>query len=241
MERMEKSLDSILYSPTIQGSHSSLHATPQRIQETIHSINTTASSASSMPTTNTAEWSSMRKLEEEKPIPLSRSHMTVSGNSPYQGTAYQTRHEQYLLHEESRDPLPFALDGYKRPEQKEIISLIHEFFDRVCPLYPIICDDVTFAMASSIVARGFRDDPPSCLILILVALVKAYSSEYPDKGLADFQYASQLLSRLGMKFTLEVSQAHILCGLYVLKRGRVLDFWSYIHTGMTILHTMISR
>ncbi len=97
-------------------------------------------------------------------------------------------------------------------------------------------------MASTIVAGGFQDDLPSCLVLLMIALSKAYNiSESLESGLADFQRATEILGRLTVEFTLEYAQAQLLAGLFLAKKGRLLSFWSYLHMSCTILYTMIKR
>lgn len=97
-------------------------------------------------------------------------------------------------------------------------------------------------MASTIVAGGLQDDLPSCLVLLMIALSKAYDiSESLESGLADFQRGTEVLSRLAVEFTLEYAQAQLLAGLFLFKKGRLLSFWSYLHMSCTILYTMIKR
>lgn len=144
--------------------------------------------------------------------------------------------------EETRPLLPEVIDDADRTESKEILLLLDYFFEHTCPLFPIICDQVTYIMASVVVVRGFQDELQSCLILLMIALSKAYR-DHPslESGLADFQRAVQVLSRLSVQFTLEYSQAQVLAALFLFKKGRLFNFWSYLNAGCTVLSTMIQR
>lgn len=143
--------------------------------------------------------------------------------------------------EQARSAMPKMLDG-EQTKLTDIMPLLTFFFEEICPLFPIICDQVTFSMASAVVTTGFRDDLQSCLILIMLGLSKAY--KYPsllNSGLADFQHALQIFGRLSVQFTLEYAQAQVLAALFLLKKGRLISFWSYLHAGCTTLYTMIRR
>jgi len=144
--------------------------------------------------------------------------------------------------EETRPLLPEVIEDADRTESKEIMLLLDYFFEHACPLFPIICDQVTYIMASVVVVRGFQDDLQSCLILLMIALSKAYRDHLSlESGLADFQRAVRVLSRLSVQFTLEYAQAQVLAALFLFKKGRLFNFWSYLHAGCTALSTMIQR
>lgn len=147
-----------------------------------------------------------------------------------------------FLCEETRPSLPEITDDADRTESTEVLLLLDYFFEHVCPLFPIICDQVTYMMASVVVERGFQDDLPSCLILLMVALSKAYRDHLSvESGLADFQRAVRVLGRLSVQFTLEYAQVQVLAALFLFKKGRLFNFWSYLHAGCTALSTMIQR
>lgn len=144
--------------------------------------------------------------------------------------------------EETRPPLLEVTDDAGRTEPKEIMLLLDYFFEHTCPLFPIICDQVTYMMASVVIVRGFRDDLQSCLILLMIALSKAYRDHLSlESGLADFQRAIRVLSRLSVRFTLEYAQGQVLAALFLFKKGRLFNFWFYLHAGCTALSTMIQR
>ncbi|RDL35180.1 uncharacterized protein BP5553_07111 [Venustampulla echinocandica] len=144
--------------------------------------------------------------------------------------------------EECRPILPEAIDDADRTESKDILVLLVYFFEHTCTLFPIICDQATYMMASVVGVRGFRDELQSCLILLMIALSKAYRDHQSlESGLADFQRAVQVLSRLSVQFTLPYAQAQVLAALFLFKKGRLLNFWSYLNAGCTALSVMIQR
>lgn len=144
--------------------------------------------------------------------------------------------------EESQTSLPDLLMVAKPTEPGEIMPCLDYFFQNPVTLFPIICDIATYAMASTIISTGFQDDLPSCLILLTLSLSKAYkASTSQESGLSDFQRAIYLLTRLSARYTLEYAQAQVLAALFLFKKGRILGFCSYLHSGCTTLYTMIMR
>jgi hypothetical protein len=147
-----------------------------------------------------------------------------------------------LACEENRPPLPDCLVGSEPTDLIQLLPRLKEFFELTFALYPVICNQASFAMASDVQTRGIQADVPSCLVLLMVALSQAYRRHAPlESGLADFQNAMQLLSRINVEFTLAYSQTQVLSALFLLKKGRLLGFWFYLHAGCTILHSMIRR
>lgn len=145
-----------------------------------------------------------------------------------------------LAREESRAPLPAASPEVAAIDPKDIMQPVAHFYHRVHSMWPIVCEMESYQMAVGVKERGFQDNLPSCLILLVVALSKAYQLHEPlDGGLPEFQQGLQLLHRIGVKFTLEFAQAHILAAGFFLKMGRLLDFWSWLHMGCTILYKVI--
>jgi hypothetical protein len=145
-----------------------------------------------------------------------------------------------IAREERRPPFPDMLAQYKLPQLNNIMPLVMLFFERVCPLYPIICDQVMFDMASSAAKRGLPDDIETCLTLFVIALGQSYDASI-ERGLPHFQKAVQLLSKLTVEFTLEFAQAQVLAAIFMLKKGRILAFWSYLYAGCATLYMMIQR
>lgn len=145
-----------------------------------------------------------------------------------------------LEREEARAPLPAASPEVAAIDPSEIMQPVAHFYHRVHSLWPVVCEKESYQMAVGVKERGFQDNLPSCLILLVVALSKAYQSHEPfEGGLSEFQKGLQLLNRIGVKFTLEFAQAHVLAAGFFLKMGRLLDFWSWLHMGCTILYKVI--
>jgi hypothetical protein len=232
VEQLEQRIQRLSQDPQLPPETSISNSPPPR------TVTVTQALEVSCPTPASAQDAASVSPSHENP----KSAPTLSaGENQYSGFIYYSRSEHHLLREENREPIPYALDGYSLPNRSVIMPLLSSFFDAVYPLYPIVCDDAMYEMASSVLGRGFRDDSSSCLILLLISLAKAYNPQCPDAGLADFQYASLLLSRLGTRFSLHFCQAHVLAALFTLKRGRILDFWSSLYHGLTMFYTMLYR
>ncbi len=165
------------------------------------------------------------------------------GSSPgYMVSEQKTRFTDLtpLECEETRAPLPETSLEDSIVDPEEIMQHVAYFYLKVHSLWPIVCEKVTYQMALSVKDQGFQENLPSCLILFMVALSKSYQVQEPlESGLPEFQTAIRLLSRLGVKFSLEFAQAHILAAGFWLKMGRLLDFWSGLHMGCTILYKVI--
>jgi hypothetical protein len=74
----------------------------------------------------------------------------------------------------------------------------------------------------------------------MISLSKAYESPFSvETGIAEFQKAIGIISHLGLQFTLEHAQAQVFAALFLLKKGRLLNFWSYLHAGCAVLYTLI--
>lgn len=50
------------------------------------------------------------------------------------------------------------------------------------------------------------------------------NEESAESGMSDFQRATHILSRVGIQFKTKNVQAHVLSALFLLKKGRLLDF-----------------
>lgn len=167
------------------------------------------------------------------------SHISIPINKGYEQRT-QGPDLTPLTREESRAPLPETSPEDAAIDPEEIMQPVAYVYHKVHSLWPIVCEKVSYQLALGVKHQGFQDDLPSCLILLMVALSKAYQIHEPsESGLPEFQRATQLLNRLGVKFTLEFAQAHILAAAFWLKMGRLLDFWSGLHMGCTILYKVI--
>lgn len=144
--------------------------------------------------------------------------------------------------EEARASLPNLSSSHPKIHGDEIIAPVLDFFTDVCPLYPIICNDTIYEMASGASIQGLQQNIQSCVVLFTIALEKAYSPlAGTNQGLAEFQKAIQLSAQLGVQFTLEYVQVQVLSALFMLRKTRVLDFWQYLHTGCNALYTLINQ
>lgn len=123
-----------------------------------------------------------------------------------------------------------------------ILPLVEVFLDLVCPLFPIICDQVLHQTASMVAARGLMNDLSSCIVLLVMTLARVYSSSATDgEGVAIFGKAVHLLGILPVQLTLEYAQSQILCALFFMKGHRLLDSWHWLHVGCSTLYSMIKR
>lgn len=121
-----------------------------------------------------------------------------------------------------------------------ILPLVEHYLRLVCPLFPIICDQVLWETASTVAATGFKKDLSSCMTSFAMLLAKAYSpSSIESCDLSLFTEARQLLSSLPVKLTLEYAQTQILCSIFLLKRHQLLDSWQWLHAGCTTLYAMV--
>lgn len=121
-----------------------------------------------------------------------------------------------------------------------ILPSVEQYLRLVCPLFPIICDQVLWETASTVAATGFKKDLSSCMTSFAMLLAKAYSpSSIEICDLSLFTEARQLLSSLPVKLTLEYAQTQILCSLFLLKRHQLLDSWQWLHAGCTTLYAMV--
>ena len=144
--------------------------------------------------------------------------------------------------EELRPALPDKLCHAEINKTDNFLPYLANFFEVICPLYPVICDLSVDKMVQLVQHQGFGDDIHSCLILLIVALSKAYLNEGAnDDGLLDFQQASHVLVRLPVQISLEYVQAQILSALFFSKKGRLLSYWTYLYAGCTALYTLIKR
>lgn len=149
-----------------------------------------------------------------------------------------------LACEEQRPPFPDALFGQKPSEACDIMPAVQHFLDQVGILYPLICDSTLARVSGFVKEQGFQEDLNSCLMLLLIAITKAYKTDASvefENGLSDFQRAIQLRSRLSAQLSLEYVQTLVLSALFLLKKCRLLDFSLALHAACTTLHTVIKR
>jgi len=116
------------------------------------------------------------------------------------------------------------------------------YLEHTFPMYPVMCDPSAHKVSGSVAAQGFGNNIESCFTLLIEALSKAYRNENClESGVSDFQRAADILGRVNTQFRMQHVQAHVLSALFLLKKGRLLDFWSSLHVGCTMLYTMLKR
>jgi hypothetical protein len=144
--------------------------------------------------------------------------------------------------EEDRPPLTDPKSHSQPTRSSEIPRFLEYYLEHACPMYPVMCDPSAHAVSGSVVVQGIGEDIESYFTLLIVALSKAYENdEALESGASDFRRATQLFSKLSVQFSLKHVQVHVLSAIFLLKKGRLLGFWSSLHAGCTILYTMIRR
>ena len=147
-----------------------------------------------------------------------------------------------LSYEEQRRPLPDFSSAYQDWHGDDIIAPVLGFSAGVCPLYPIICTDTIYEMATTASLRGIQQNMESCVVLLTIALHEAYSPLAGSmSGLSEFQKANQIINQLGVRIEMEYVQAQVLSALFMLRKTRILDFWQYLQSACHALYTLIIR
>ncbi|KAJ5411472.1 uncharacterized protein N7487_005831 [Penicillium crustosum] len=146
-----------------------------------------------------------------------------------------------LADQNGSDPFLDILRFCQFPSSEQLLRYVEGFFDKVCPLYPIICDQVALAAASNIAEHGFSSHVMTCLVTLLVAIFKAHNSLGQDQGLREFQMANYMFSGLKKEFSLEFAQVEILSAIFLYRKGHVLEAWQHVHSGCTTLYVAIQR
>jgi hypothetical protein len=144
--------------------------------------------------------------------------------------------------EEDRPLLSDIVGNTEETNPSDIPSFLEYYLEHACPMYPVMCDPSAHSVSGSLVVQGFGENIDTVFTFLIVALSKAYKYEgCMGSGVSDFRRASQLLNRLSTQFSLKQVQSHVLSAIFLLKKGRLLDFWSALHAGCTTLYTMIRR
>lgn len=154
----------------------------------------------------------------------------------------QIGNSTFISNVELEYQLDIASIGPGLDQPSELMPCLEFFFQNVVPLFPVICDVATYKMVIDVQSTGFQDNIFSCLILMSLALSKVYKfPRLQDSGLAEFQRAIRILSTMDSQCTLEYAQAQVLAALFFMKKARLMDFWSYLHSGCCTLYTTIMR
>jgi hypothetical protein len=144
--------------------------------------------------------------------------------------------------EEQRLPFPDILHLHKPSDINDIPVAKQGFFDHVGVLYPLICESTLGSATDLVQSQGFHQNTHSCLVLLVIAVVKAFiDGDSAESGLADFQRAMQLRSRLSTQLTLQYVHILVFSAIFLLRKDRLLDFAVALHTGCSMLHTLIKR
>lgn len=147
-----------------------------------------------------------------------------------------------LACEEERAPFRDVALHEPEPSAVDVISAVQSFQDHAGVLYPLLCDSTLSKLSNAVNARGFGDDQQSCLMLLIIAITKAYESKARvESGLPEFERAMQLRIRLSARLSLEYVQILGFSALFLLKKGRLLDFSVALHSCSTLLCTLIGR
>ncbi|EED17186.1 hypothetical protein TSTA_022400 [Talaromyces stipitatus ATCC 10500] len=136
---------------------------------------------------------------------------------------------------------PSATQFFTSSEVLQLSSSVQKFFDKICPLFPIICDLAAMTIVSSVISHGYGDNIETCLALLLVAIVKECDTSTLGSGRGDFQYALSILARVHCDFSLEFVQTEILAGIYLYRQFKLMEAWKHIHAGCTTLYVLIQR
>lgn len=122
------------------------------------------------------------------------------------------------------------------------MSAVQSFQDHVGVLYPVMCDSTLSKLSNAVNAQGFGENHHSCLMLLIIAITKAYASRASEEsGLPEFQQAMQLRTRLSARFSLEYIQILGFSALFLLRKGRLLDFSIALHSCSTMLSILITK
>lgn len=144
--------------------------------------------------------------------------------------------------EEDRPPLPKFIGEIEETKASDVPPFLEYYLEHPCPMYPVMCEPSAHSVSGLAVVQGFGGNIDTCFTLLIVALSKAYKYEgCMGSGIADFQRANQLFNRLSTKFSLKHVQSHVLSAIFLLKKGRLLDFWSSLHAGCNTLYTLVRR
>lgn len=144
--------------------------------------------------------------------------------------------------EEYRKPFPNVMTSYRPSDVRDIPLARQRFFSNVATLYPVICENTLRIAADAVEAEGFQDNMRSCLLLLVIATIKAFMYVgFTESGLADFQRAMQVRSRISAQLSLQYVHVLVFSAIFLLQKSRLLDFATALHSACTMLQTVIKR
>ncbi len=237
LNQIEKKLESVLRFANQPGRHDPRTETDLGVTTPIATIATPAQTERSdsvvqLPATHAG----FTPLSEEfiRSVPLSTPE-EHSLKARYLG-------KQPFACEEYRLPLPDFLTQTAPTRADDIMPFIEHFLDGPGSVYPIMCPTMPYRMLESIRNQGFGANIPSCFLLLLIALSKAFRlPENIESGVADFQRAMRHFICLNVQFSLEYVQTQVLLALFFFKKARLLSFRSLLHAGCVGVYTLIKR
>lgn len=147
-----------------------------------------------------------------------------------------------LFCEEQRLAFPDVVQQHVPVDIIDIPPIKQRFFMTFGYLYPLICDTTLSCITDVVQAQGFQQDVQSCLVLLVVALTKAFADvDSAESGLADYQRATQLRNQIGAQLSLQYVHVLVFSAMFLLRKDRLLDFAVALHTGCSMLNTVIKR
>ncbi|OKL61509.1 hypothetical protein UA08_03108 [Talaromyces atroroseus] len=147
-----------------------------------------------------------------------------------------------MAREEIRPPLPDLLATTTPTDVMDLMPFVDDFLEHPRALFPLTCKSTAYNVAGIVRSEGLLTNIRSCYALLMVALSKAFSDcSSTESGLSDFQLANSMLGRLNAQLSLEYVQVLILSSLFLLKKGRLINFSMALHTACTSLYTLILR
>lgn len=147
-----------------------------------------------------------------------------------------------IVCEEERQPFPNVLDLYEPSNVRDIALAKQRYFSHLGVLYPLICESTLRTAADAVEAEGFQENMRSCLVLLVIATIKAFMNVHsPESGLADFQRAMQLRSRISGQLNLQYVHVLVFSAIFLFQKDRLLDFVEALHCACTMLQTVIQR
>lgn len=143
-------------------------------------------------------------------------------------------------------PVAFPTTMTRPPnEPAQVFLYIRNFLDVVYPLYPIICEQAIYEMATDVIRDGVQINISSILVLLMTTLAKLYSQ--PSNNFnrssitAELDNAVRLLSWLPLQYRLEHAQAYTLATLCFAKLSMLSTGAIYLSHSASILHEFLLR
>lgn len=141
--------------------------------------------------------------------------------------------------------LPFTSSTRSLNEPGQVYFYIRNFLSLVYPLSPIMCEQATADMETSVIRDGLQINMPSALVLLMKPLGKLYSGTYDSLehhgAVAHLDSAVRLLSWLPLEYTLEHAQAYTLAALCFAKLSMLSSCAVHLRQASAILYEFLTR